>query len=227
MQIMAILGQQSQNRSRLAANVRHLPRFGQRTTSHHRRNRRQNQDDSHLTGAAALAADDKRSGLLQILADADAAVAMHSPCCDASGRCCRFADFGHTLFLTQMESELLFERPFDPNWQYDEGNCPYQVGGLCAARERRPFGCRVYFCDPDFATHMSEISEEFISRFKRLHVALGIGWSYRPLHHWIADWLAMQPADRSVAGGSVDSLSNPVNPVAESRPNDPLLPIIR
>src|SRR5687767_4148795 len=96
----------------------------------------------------------ERSDLLNLYAEIDAEIAAESPRCDASGRCCRFSEYGHTLFLSAVEGELLFER--EP--EIGGGECPYQINQLCTARERRPLGCRTYFCDPKYAHRMPEIS---------------------------------------------------------------------
>ncbi len=37
--------------------------------------------------------------------------------------------------------------------------CPFQQGNLCTAREPRPLGCRVYYCDPNYQDTGSRISE--------------------------------------------------------------------
>lgn len=81
--------------------------------------------------------------------EVDAAVASHSPVCINRGHCCKFDSFGHKLYVTDVElryfSEGMRSRWIDPT---DEAKCPYQSGGRCNARERRPLGCRVFFCDP-------------------------------------------------------------------------------
>ena len=51
--------------------------------------------------------DDVRREVLAVYAAADAAIAAARPRCDASGRCCRFTEYGHTLFISAFEAELL------------------------------------------------------------------------------------------------------------------------
>ena len=53
--------------------------------------------------------DDVRWEVLAVYAAADAAVRAAGPRCDASGRCCRFTEYGHTLFLSAFEAEILLE----------------------------------------------------------------------------------------------------------------------
>jgi hypothetical protein len=125
---------------------------------------------------------EERSALFEIYSGLDAEIAAIGPRCEASGRCCRFAEYGHTLFLSALEAEVLFEPGIPPGARLSEASCPYQVGGLCGARERRPLGCRSYFCDPAFAGAMPEISERWTQALKALHEGSGRRWDYRPLH---------------------------------------------
>jgi Fe-S-cluster containining protein len=125
-----------------------------------------------------------RDGLLAIYDEVAAEIAKAAPVCELSGRCCRFKEFGHTLFITRPEAELLLERGLPENAVVDESGCPFQVNGLCTARERRPLGCRVYYCDPKYAGTGEALSEAFISRLKRLHEETGTPWEYRPLHRF-------------------------------------------
>src|SRR6476469_4074508 len=121
--------------------------------------------------------------VLAVYADVDRAVAAAGPLCDASGRCCRFTEYGHTLFLSHFEAELLLEAAPPYPTPVSADGCPFQVHGLCTARESRPLGCRIYFCDPAYQERMAEITEEAIAALKRLADAHGTGWHYAPLHH--------------------------------------------
>lgn len=123
--------------------------------------------------------------VLAIYAEADAAIAAAGPRCDASGRCCRFKEYGHTLFISNLEAEVLlsaappFEQPASGDF------CPFQVDNLCTAREPRPLGCRVYFCDPTYQNIGTTISETYLRRLKDLATELGTGWLYAPLHRFL------------------------------------------
>lgn len=128
-----------------------------------------------------------REGLLQIYDALDADVRAAGPVCDLSGRCCRFREYGHTLFISRSEAELLLAAGLPPGTAIDEGSCPFQQGALCTARERRPLGCRVYYCDPQFAGKGEELSEQYIARMKQLHRSEGADWEYRPLHHFLRE----------------------------------------
>jgi Fe-S-cluster containining protein len=126
-----------------------------------------------------------RERVLAVYAEVDAAIAAAKPRCDASGRCCRFEEWGHTLFLSQFEAELLLETA--PAFQKPVGRegCPYQVEQLCTARDARPLGCRIYFCDPNFQEPQYAITENAIAQLKHLADEFDTGWNYAPLHQFL------------------------------------------
>lgn len=126
-----------------------------------------------------------RDGLLAIYNDLAADIAAAAPVCELSGRCCRFKEYGHTLFISKPEAELLLEPGLPADAAIDEAGCPFQMEGLCTARERRPMGCRVYFCDPSYAGVGEALTKRYLSRLKQLHDETGTPWEYRPLHHFL------------------------------------------
>jgi len=128
-----------------------------------------------------------REGLLEIYDDLAAEIARAAPVCELSGRCCRFKEYDHTLFISRPEAELLLEQGLPPNAVVDEAGCPFQINGLCTAREGRPLGCRVYFCDPNYAGVGETLSERFITRLKELHAATETSWEYGPLHRFLKE----------------------------------------
>jgi hypothetical protein len=123
-----------------------------------------------------------RAAVDAVYAEVDAAVAAARPRCDASGKCCRFAEYGHTLFLSHFEADVLLESAPDYERPVGRDGCPFQVGGLCTARAERPLGCRIYFCDPAYAGVGEAITEAALAKLKRLADAHGTGWRYAPLH---------------------------------------------
>jgi Fe-S-cluster containining protein len=126
-----------------------------------------------------------RRKVLELYAEVDAAVAAAGPVCVASGRCCRFKEYGHTLFVSSLEADVLlagappYDRPVSSDF------CPFQKGNLCTAREPRPLGCRVYYCDPAYQEIGTAISEEYLRRLKRLADEHGVPWRYAPLHSFL------------------------------------------
>jgi hypothetical protein len=128
---------------------------------------------------------DLHSRVLNLYAEVDAAVAAAGPQCDATGRCCRFKEYGHTLFISNLEAEILlasappYEKPVTGDF------CPFQVDNLCTARDPRPLGCRVYFCDPTYQEEGNAITEQYLRKLKELAEEFQLDWRYAPLHHFL------------------------------------------
>ena len=117
----------------------------------------------------------------------DQEIAQLAPRCQVSGLCCRFAEYGHTLFVSEPEFTVLMNEAPSPSRPFDDGaTCPWQdLKGRCTAREARPLGCRVYFCDPKYEPHAPEITERFLARLNRLAERYALNWNYAPLHRHI------------------------------------------
>jgi Fe-S-cluster containining protein len=141
--------------------------------------------------------DELRAKVLELYDEVDREVAAAGPVCIASGRCCRFKEYGHVLYLSNLEAELLLaaappsERPVTPD------SCPFQKGNLCTAREPRPLGCRVYYCDPKYQETGNRITEKYLQRLKTLARENGMKWLYAPLHQFLN---APVRADRNAQG---------------------------
>jgi hypothetical protein len=135
--------------------------------------------------------DELRRRVLELYREVDCDVAAAGPVCVASGRCCRFREYGHTLFVSNLEADVLLAGapPHDPA-AVTADFCPFQKGNLCTAREGRPLGCRVYYCDPHYQETAGRITETYLRRLKDLADQHGVAWRYAPLHHFLAS-----PAD--------------------------------
>jgi Fe-S-cluster containining protein len=135
-----------------------------------------------------------RAAVQAVFTEADAAVAAAAPRCDASGRCCRFKEWGHVLYLSMFEAEILldaappYEKPVSPD------GCPFQVDNLCTARDPRPLGCRIYFCDPNYQEKSYEITEAALRKLKQLAAENALEWRYAPLHVFLNEGAASGPA---------------------------------
>jgi Fe-S-cluster containining protein len=123
--------------------------------------------------------------VMEIYRQADAEIASAKPVCMASGKCCRFKEYDHTLFLSSMEAAVLLKYAPEYNKPTDTAFCPFQKDGLCTAREPRPLGCRVYFCDPAYQNTMVEISERYTRKLKDLANEKNLPWNYAPLHQFL------------------------------------------
>ena len=133
---------------------------------------------------------------LQIQAEA------RKPICVQSGKCCRFDEYGHRLYVTTIElaafvSQLLpiadcrlpAVSPSNPPiagvanrrslpLAASPGGCPYQIDKMCGVHPIRPFGCRIFYCDPTAAQWQQEKYEQFHGELKELHEKFGIQYFY-------------------------------------------------
>lgn len=111
----------------------------------------------------------------------DEAVAAHQPVCLNRGACCRFDQFGHRLYVTTPELGY-FLRGQQVAWRSThaaEGACPWQAGGMCTAREHRPLGCRIYFCDAGAQAWQGPEYERFLGELKLIGRESGLPYAYR------------------------------------------------
>ena len=168
---------------------------------------------------------DARAGIsadvAALLDRAQAEITALNPKCDASGRCCRFEEYGHRLYITMAElihfSSVMTEenhaRAHEPSAlacartvislpqffaDAQPRGCPYQVGRLCQARDARPLGCRIYFCDPGAQSWQNTLYERYHAELKAIHIHWDVEYSYiewraalsMALH---AGWLPSEP----------------------------------
>jgi Fe-S-cluster containining protein len=128
-----------------------------------------------------------RAGVEAVYADLAAEIERRRPVCVVSGRCCRFEEYGHRLFVTTLELGAFlsgFEGMAKPAALVEAieawtgAGCPFQVGKLCGVHGVRPFGCRVFFCDETSTAWQREAYEAFHARLKRLHEELGVAYYY-------------------------------------------------
>src|SRR5205807_1517420 len=129
--------------------------------------------------------DELRRQVLELYRDADRAVEAAGPVCVASGRCCRFKEYGHTLFLSNLEADVLLSQAPSYSAPVSPDFCPFQRDNLCTAREPRPLACRIYYCDPNYQETGNRITEIGLHRLKTLAREHGLEWQYAPLHHFL------------------------------------------
>lgn len=109
---------------------------------------------------------------------------LRRPVCNTSGRCCRFDEFGHRLFVTTMElgaflHEIASAGRLLPSTPVGSTpGCPFQRDGLCGVHAIRPFGCRIFFCDETSADWQARQYEFFHAELKRLHEHLTVPYFY-------------------------------------------------
>lgn len=145
------------------------------------------EDRAAFADAVARAATDPAlvAAVREVYAAFEAERAGRAPRCDQSGKCCRFEAHGHRLFVTTVEAAAfraeVDARPVASVDGWDGTGCAYQVDGLCAAHDARPFGCRVYFCDPTSTNWQHEQYERFHAAIRELHERFGVTY-------WYAEW---------------------------------------
>lgn len=127
----------------------------------------------------------------------DADVQAAGPACEISGRCCRFEEYGHRLYMSRPEAEILFSEGVPEDAKISAENCPFQQGNLCTARENRPLGCRVYFCDPGYQEECNRLSEGYIHELKRIHEESEIRWEYASLQVFAQEFQEIERSENA------------------------------
>lgn len=137
---------------------------------------------------------DVRDAVSAVYASLQAQVDLRRPICKTSGRCCRFEEFGHRMYVTTMELAKFVAdwvpglkaacddqtrlRIGLPVLSIQPRGCPFQIDGLCSVHAIRPFGCRVFFCDATAQQWQQEQYEQHHSHLRRLHDQLGVDYFY-------------------------------------------------
>ena len=119
-----------------------------------------------------------REAVARVYADLQREIDARRPICSASGRCCRFDEFGHRLYVTTIELAAFISNLPEQPAQANPGGCPFQVEGLCSVHTIRPFGCRVFFCDSTSDDWQHQQYERFHADLKRLHEELEVPYQY-------------------------------------------------
>lgn len=134
---------------------------------------------------------DVRDAVRGIYARLQREIDLRKPACSASGRCCNFDRFGHRLYVTTIELAAFAWQVRDreaeaascatvaaSSVEWDGAGCRYQIDGLCSVHAIRPFGCRVFFCDPTSDEWQHAQYERFHAALKRLHDELNVRYLY-------------------------------------------------
>ncbi len=137
--------------------------------------------------------------LRALYADLERELSAIAPRCELSGRCCDFRRAGHTLFATDLEiAHLAATTPWRADGERDL--CPWWIGGRCEARDGRPLGCRIYFCDPTKQEALELVSQRFHERLRRLHDECDVAYRYAPFVARVRGLASPAPRDRGNAG---------------------------
>lgn len=153
---------------------------------------------------------DVRAEVHALYADLARDIDQRRPRCDVSGRCCHFDAYGHRLYITTAELATFlddFATPAGPAEapqsarallpQLTPPSCPLLAGGLCSVHAIRPFGCRIYFCDPTATDWMHATYDRYHARLRDLHDRHHLEYRY-------VEWrYALQQLGLIVAAGGV------------------------
>ena len=120
--------------------------------------------------------------------DADREIAARPATCWNRGECCRFGQFGHRLYVTSLEVCYYLATGDLPPAITDD-TCPHAFEGKCHARDRRPLGCRIFYCDPNAQSWQGSFTEERLGALREMHEQLDVPYVY-------ADWMAILRALR-------------------------------
>ena len=96
--------------------------------------------------------------------------------CEACGRCCRFTEFGHRLWLTNLEADYLCAR-HGRRAAVEPGVCAYLDGTSCSARDGRSLACRTFHCGLP-AGVVEEITNRYFERLREIARAAGLSLEY-------------------------------------------------
>jgi Fe-S-cluster containining protein len=153
---------------------------------------------------------DVREAVEKIYAQLQIEIDDRKPSCSASGRCCRFDEYGHRLYVTTMELATfvaaLNSSPPDSQGEGRTRGCIFQVEGLCSVHTMRPFGCRVFFCDSTSDDWQHAQYERFHAELQRLHDLLAVPYRYV---EWRAALAELGLGGGMASGGDAKRLSLP------------------
>ncbi len=142
---------------------------------------------------AASSRDDVTTAVYELYARVQSEIDRRKPACDASGKCCHFDSYGHRLYVTTLELAAFVhdlktvDRPTPEAVKrpgtslqvaQSPGSCRFQVDKLCGVHGIRPFGCRIFFCDPTAGHWQQEQYEVFHAELRQLHAKLGVDYFY-------------------------------------------------
>ena len=119
---------------------------------------------------------------------ADREIASKPATCWNRGECCRFGQFGHRLYVTSLEV-CYYLATGDLPPPIAEDTCPHAYEGKCHARDRRPLGCRIFFCDANAQSWQGPFTEDQLSTLREMHEQLDVPYVY-------ADWMVILRALR-------------------------------
>jgi Fe-S-cluster containining protein len=106
------------------------------------------------------------------------------PVCVASGKCCRFEEYGHRLYVTGLEAAYTLAR-LPTALTHDVldasrsgGGCPFQIDNLCSVHTIKPLGCRTYYCDKNAQEWQKDLTERMLEKIRAIHDRHALEYRY-------------------------------------------------
>jgi hypothetical protein len=133
---------------------------------------------------------DVRDAMQTFYDETDRRIAALPYTCWNKGECCRFGQFGHRLYVTTLEAACFIAEAPDltqPFPAITEDACPCAHDNQCNARDRRPLGCRIFYCDPAARDWQAPLNEELLKRLREMHDQYDVPYIY-------ADWMQVLKA---------------------------------
>jgi Fe-S-cluster containining protein len=130
---------------------------------------------------SASARHEIHSAVKKVYEDLQSQIDLRRPKCIISGRCCRFEEFGHHLYVTTLELATFLHELQTlnlPSPTPNPGGCIFQRNKLCSVHTIRPFGCRLFFCDSTSTDWQHEQYQLFHARLRQLHDDLAVPYFY-------------------------------------------------
>jgi Fe-S-cluster containining protein len=106
------------------------------------------------------------------------------PVCVSSGRCCRFEEYGHRLYVTGLEAAYTLARlpsaltPDELEAAHAAGGCPFQIEKLCTVHTIKPLGCRTYYCDETAQEWQKDLTERMLAKIRAIHERHALEYRY-------------------------------------------------
>jgi len=138
---------------------------------------------------------DVLAAMEEFFAETDRLIAQQPATCWNRGDCCRFATFGHRLYVTPLEVCYYLAKGGPPRRAAVDA-CPHAYAGMCHARNRRPLGCRVFYCDPAAQGWQGPLTEDRLGVLRSLHETLNVPYFY-------ADWMTVLRALTTVSADEI------------------------
>lgn len=121
-----------------------------------------------------------------VFAELEADLAGLGGRCDRSGRCCRFREFGHRLYLTEPELIYMLDGVDLGAMTVPEDRCPFLMAAAdgrptCGNHLQRAIGCRIFFCNAADPAPFHAVYEKHHARMKEIGERHGIDYRYREI----------------------------------------------